>query len=341
MRAKLEVVKEGSAYSPPIKDTHEFIHTGCVLLDCVLGGGWPLGRVSNIVGDKSTSKTGLSIEATANFARQFPNGQIFYRESEAAFNQGYAASMGMPIERVSFAAPGEFHTIEDFYEDLAKVLNELVKTNMPGLYVLDSLDALSDREELERDIDKGSYGAVKAKKLSELFRRLTQGIEKSRVALLIVSQVRDNIGVSWGPSYSRSGGRALDFYASLIVYLAKLKTIERQSKGIKRATGVEIRAKCTKNKVSAPMRECDFEYEFNSGINSYKASLDWLQDVKKLDVLGIETKDQYNEYVKYVDKLTDEQYWHEVRTVEEKVKNVWAEIESSFMPVRRKYANLG
>ena len=43
----------------------DFIPTGCTLLDCVLGGGWPLGRISNVVGDKAVGKTLLAIEACA------------------------------------------------------------------------------------------------------------------------------------------------------------------------------------------------------------------------------------------------------------------------------------
>ena len=39
----------------------EFISSGCQLLDKVLGGGYALGRVTNVVGDKSTGKTLLSV----------------------------------------------------------------------------------------------------------------------------------------------------------------------------------------------------------------------------------------------------------------------------------------
>jgi recombination protein RecA len=332
MPPRLEVV-EGSSFFAPPKTNHQFIHSGCVLLDCVLGGGWPLGRISNIVGDKSTSKTGLSIEACSNFARQFPTGRIFYRETEAAFDIDYAERMGLPVSRVEFTPQGQLHTVEDFFEDLTAILDEL-KNKTQALYILDSLDALSDRSELKRDIDEGSYGAAKAKKLSELFRRLVQKLEDSNICLIIVSQVRDNIGVTWGPSYSRSGGRALDFYASIVVYLAKLKNIERQVKGVKRPTGIEIRAKCTKNKIALPMRECDFEYEFGFGINSLKACVEWLKDVKRLKDAGIESAESF---IQYTNNLNDDQYWGEVRNLEEEVKTIWYDIEKGFMPTRRKY----
>src|SRR5262245_21634557 len=122
------------------------------------------------------------MEACSNFAIKYPKGRILYRESEAAFDVDYAKSMGMPVSRVEFAPPDKFFTVEDFFEDISHILDELSKSNTPALYALDSLDALSDRDELEREIDKGSYGAAKAKKLSELFRRLVQKIERTQCA---------------------------------------------------------------------------------------------------------------------------------------------------------------
>jgi recombination protein RecA len=37
------------------------------------------------------------------------------------------------------------------------------------------------------------------------------------VTLLIVSQVRDKIGAMFGAKHTRTGGRALDFYASQVL----------------------------------------------------------------------------------------------------------------------------
>ena len=104
-------------------------------------------------------------------------------EAEAAFDKGYAQALGMPIERIDFGdkkKDKDFTTIEDFYEDLVEQIDNLPK-NTPGLYILDSLDALSDRAEQKRDIDEGSYNLEKAKKLGQLFRRLVQKLEESEI----------------------------------------------------------------------------------------------------------------------------------------------------------------
>src|SRR5262252_7801779 len=83
-------------------DDVEFFSSGSKTLDLALGGGWAKPRVANIIGDKSTGKTLLCIEAAANFARQYPTGKIRYRETEGAFQKSYARALGMPIERIDF-----------------------------------------------------------------------------------------------------------------------------------------------------------------------------------------------------------------------------------------------
>ncbi|MBO0736275.1 MAG: hypothetical protein J2P48_06865, partial [Alphaproteobacteria bacterium] len=57
--------------------------TGSTLLDLQNGGGWPLARMVNIVGDASTGKTLIAIEAAANFARLFGAENVRYCETEA------------------------------------------------------------------------------------------------------------------------------------------------------------------------------------------------------------------------------------------------------------------
>ncbi len=223
---KIPEKKKGSYFTSD-KENLALFGSGCKLLDCVLGGGWPLGRMSNIVGDKSSGKTLLAIEACANFMHKFPDGEIIYLESEAAFDADYAEAIGMPIDDVDFVDYGDDNTVEFLFEHLEKVTAEATS---PVLYVVDSLDALSDRAEKKRKIDEGSYSMGKQKKLSEMFRRLISPLKESNVHLMIVSQVRENIGVTFGEKYTRSGGKALDFYASQILCLPKLVSLKRLSK---------------------------------------------------------------------------------------------------------------
>lgn len=328
---------EGSAYFPPLKSV-TFLHSGCTLLDCVLGGGWALGRVANIVGDKSTGKTLLAIEATANFARSFPKGKIWYREAEAAFDEEYAASLGLPTKRVDFGPEGigtQWNTIEDIFEDLDKELTAL-PDDVPGLYIIDSLDALSSRAELKRDVEKGTFGLEKQKMLGNLFRQLIRILGKKKVLVIFISQIRDKIGVTFGEKYTRSGGKSLDFYATHVLWLAHLERITRTVKGVKRATGVRVKAQCKKNKVGLPFRDCEFGLEFGYGILDVEASLDWLEEVKAVDRLNLEgAKLETWLEAYYLAAGTDRRVFED--RARAAVLAAWQEVEGRFAPTRRKY----
>jgi len=307
-------------------------------LDCVLSGGYALGRIVNIVGDKSTGKTHLAIEATANFASENKKGLIKYNEVEASFDKLYAKSLGLPLDRVEFTE--NCFTVEDVFKDLNKTMDSM--GSEPGIYVLDSLDALSDKAELERDMEEGSYNVEKAKKMSQLLRRIAQKTAKKNLTIFIISQVRDNISISFGRRTIRSGGRALDFYASQVLYLAQIKVLKRTVKGVERPTGIMIRAKCDKNKVGLPFRECDFPIEFGYGIDDVTANVEWLAKVGRLDTLGYVKKDydkkeKITKIIKDTKELEDNEFKKISKQISEATKEVWSEIETRFLPERKKY----
>jgi recombination protein RecA len=309
----------------------QFTSSGCKTLDLALGGGWVEDRIINIVGDKATGKTLLAIEATANFAAKYPKGKIRYRESEAAFDKAYANAIGMPVDRVDFGEPME--TVEDLFEDLTRIIKG---AKQPELFICDSLDALSDRAEMERSMDQGTYGAEKAKKMSQLFRRLVRLMKQKHVTLIIISQVRDKIGVTFGRKTTRTGGHALDFYASQVVYLAHIATLQRKARGVKRPSGVEVRAKLDKNKVGLPFREAQFPIMFGYGIDDVAACLEWLKEVGSLRDVGYKDDD-----VKFLSRELMRGPAAEQRVEVEKlhkfVELEWYAIEKSLLPKRSKY----
>jgi len=327
-RKKLTKSNKLGAYFEKERDI-ELITSGCALLDCVLGGGWAENRIVNIVGDEATGKTLLAIEACANFARKYEDGNIYYDEIESAWDDDYAVAVGLPIERVKYPRST---SVEDVFEKL----EEVVRSDKPSLYIVDSLDALSDRSEIDRDIDKGTYGAQKAKKLSELFRRLVRKLEDSRATVLIISQVRDKIGAMFGKKKTRSGGRALDFYASQIVWLSKIKTVKKTKNKVERATSFIIRANCEKNKIGPPFRQCDFPIVFAYGVDDVRAGVDWLLEVGKYDKL-FATKKEAEQFLRTFSKLDDHAYRQERDAVAEAVRDGWHEVEKEFYPSRRKY----
>ena len=312
-----------------------FVPTGGMLLDCVLAGldtvgGWARGRIINIVGDRSTGKTLLAVEACANFAMLCPKDNIRYVEAEAAFDEDYGNVVGMP--------PGvhpvdTIRTVEAFFSDLAIFCEAQRKNPHPCLYVLDSLDALSDDAEMKRKMTDGTYGAEKAKLLSQTFRRIVKDVTAANCTLIIISQVREKIGVMFGEKKTRTGGIALDFYASQIIWLAEIEKVKRASSGVERVTGVVVRVRNRKNKLGPPYREAEQTMLFGYGIDDEQSMLKWLMKYKVISS-AVQWMDAIHEARTTNNRARLKQINSELRAL---VWSKWQQVEQDLAPIGRKY----
>ena len=283
----MEEYKRGKTVKKKASPTMELTSSGADILDLALGGGVPWGKIINIVGDKSTGKTLIVCELIYRAIQKYKETLTWkYDDSEAGFSFDTKAIWG-------FELPDEDNnseTVEDFISNVRKSLDGHLGTNNKFIYVLDSLDGLSSEAEIKRAADreaardsgkeeKGSYKMEKAKLLSEFFRLLKSDIKDSNCLLIIISQIRDKIGVTFGKKTTRTGGRALDFYASQVIELAEVEKLDETVEGNSRKTGVSIRANVTKNKVGKPFRQADFKILFDLGIDNVDSNLCFLFDL--------------------------------------------------------------
>lgn len=304
----------------------KFFSSGCALLDCVLGGGWARGKVINVVGDKSTGKTLLAIEACANYLRELPTAKIKYVEGESAFDVDYARTVGMP-EDSRLELLDDIGTVEAVFSEV----EEAIKSKEEYLIIIDSLDSLSDQAEMDRELGQATYGAAKAKMLSEGFRKLIRNMGDSKVTLFVISQVRDKIGaMAFAKQVQRSGGHALDFYSSQVLWLYEEGKIKKTVSGLERAIGVKIKARCEKNKVGWPWRECTVPIIYGYGMDDVLAALEWAAKAapKSLPELkdGL-SPDNYKRQVPHLDRAQVARW----------IRDVWETVDIEFRPDRRKY----
>lgn len=325
----------GNYFSAPKPDV-DFIPTGCLLLDLALGGGWAERKVCNLVGDSSSGKTLLATEAIANFLAKYPKGRARFRDVEEAFIPSYARTLGVPVEKIDFGKK-KLLTVEDLYADLKEVT---AKARGPEFYALDSVDALSDEAELGRDFGEATFGGNKAKKMSELFRRIMAMIESSSVTLMIISQVRADIGpFASARGTKQSGGWAVKFYRSQALYLSTKSKIYRTVHGIKKPLGIHVRAFVDKNRVGLPYREAEFPILFGYGIDDVAASLNWLKSTKLLKEVGISNTITDADLLKIKRKYTtaDAEVPAAPEAIADAVRRHWNAIEAEILPTRRKY----
>lgn len=267
-----------------------YFKTGCKLIDLVVGGakgvyGLPSGKFINIVGDKSAGKTFLSNEIIANaYHTMGDKFKWIYDDCESGYSFDSLNMYGFEINN------GETHstTVEEAFCNISDFADSL-KDDEFGIYVLDSLDGLTSKEQDERaderlkafhsnkEFDKGTYGMNKQKYLSqEFFPQLCSKIQDKNILVIIISQVRDNIDMFSFEKYTRSGGKALDFYAHTVLWLATLKKIVKKGKPV----GVVVKAKTTKSKTPRPFRECVFSFLYDYGLDNIGSNIDYLFDLR-------------------------------------------------------------
>jgi len=173
--------------------------------------------------------------------------------------------------------------------------------------------------------------------MSELFRRLVRRLEQANVTVIIVSQVRDKIGAMFGRKTTRSGGRALDFYASQVLYLAHIGRITKTVSGQKRTIGVRVKAMTDKNKVGLPFRDAEFEIRFGYGIDDVQACLDWMNASGFIKDTGYKKDDIKFFLNSTLLKMDQEEADEELTRLRDLVEKRWYEIEQKMLPVRSKY----
>lgn len=266
----------------------EFLDSGSTALNMMLGGGWARGRVVNIIGDGSSGKTLMALEALMNAYHNLDRTPKTYprtKELQLVYNN-VEGVMDFPLEEMygeEFVKGVEWtqvSTIEGFGREYTRRVSKL-KDGQALIYVVDSLDALVSEasaenflEAAEKDeAEKSSYGMEKQKYGGKFFGQLCNVGKEKDATLIVISQVRENINVMFGKKYRRAGGKALDFYTHQCCWLAVKKHLDKTVRGEKRDYGIVGRAKLERSKVGKPFREVEFVVLFDYGLDRYLTDL--------------------------------------------------------------------
>lgn len=263
--AKKKVERKTENYSP----------SGITNFDLALGGGIPVGRITNIVGDSGTGKTYLACEFIF-FAKSLLGNKLewFYDDAEDRFSFNTKKLYGFDIIQ---KRQKNSYTIEDFEENLKDKLDKLKEGNIL-IYILDTFDILTSKAELKRDnkeSDIGTYNLEKPKEFGKFFRLRVRDIKKKNCILIIISQVRANIGVMFGAKYRRTGGKALDHMADTIIWLAECEKLKKKEL----TYGITTRANITKVGNDKPFRKCFIRILFDRGADNVANNILYLYDL--------------------------------------------------------------
>ena len=325
------------------------IPSGSTLLNCACSGSpygaYKAGTIVTLPGASASGKTMLLFTMFAEMCqlKKFNDYKLFYDDAEEALAINIHRLFGNRTEErvyppnfITLDAPIYSETIQDFKNNILLK----IKAEVPFIYALDSLDALSSDEEMEREYKKailsiknpeqlkevkGSYNTEKARIIGQCLRMIRGKLKNTKSLLIIVQQERANIG---GGMFQKetitSGGKAPFFYSSHQVWMKRIKSLKKNDKKI----GNRVKATVTKNKLTGKERNAEFDIYDDYGIDDIGSQIDfllqegrWEKNGAKINAIGL---DMIEVRSKIISRIEKEELQKKLKKITGKV---WNQIE--------------
>ncbi len=268
-----------------LKDVETWIPTGIPRMDLALGGGFPAGKLSTLIGKKSVGKSTLTVHILRRVQEMM--GLAIGLDAERANLRSRCMAQGLDMERYLATQPESLDTFErenfktgkkekvkgafDIMEDVLKVVYRSSPDTLMGV-VLDSVAGSSVASEIESDVGKAGMGKH-ARILSQAFRKIMPIVDEMNVCFILVNQLKEKIGVIYGSPTTYIGKNPIDFHSSITLEMVQGGTFPVKSD---EPEGIITKVWVSKNKVYKPFGKFEYVTWFDRGIDTLWESIDFL-----------------------------------------------------------------
>jgi recombination protein RecA len=305
---------EGDSDAPTI--VKEWVSTGSTILDLAISnrknGGFPVGRVCEITGLEQSGKS--LIAAHALLSTQKKGGLAVYIDTENALSSEYLTAIGLNLKEMIYVP---LETVEDIFATVDVIIDKVRSSDKDRLVtiVIDSIAGASTKTEMSADFDKDGYATAKALIISKAMRKITNLIGRERICLIITNQLRQKLNApAFSDPWTTPGGKGIPFHASVRLRLSSIGAIKSKVEGHDQVVGSRVKAKVVKNRVGPPLRECEYEIYFDSGIDDYSS---WLTTMKEYSLVS-----QAGAWYSWTDKKSGEVIKFQSKEFADKIINI-------------------
>lgn len=195
------------------------VSSGSLILDMEMGGGLRPG-ILRFSGVSEGGKTSAALSFARNFQKTVPNPYVFYVKSEGRLSKDILERAGMDLSENRW-----FEYKCNIYESVISLMRELVKNNPSNkkyLFIIDSMDALVPRGDIDKPFEEANKVAGGSLLSSDFLRKMALGLSSKSHTCILVSQVRSTVSINpyakTDPKLTNaSGGNALLHYSDWIL----------------------------------------------------------------------------------------------------------------------------
>ena len=273
--SKIKSGKEGYDVFKKFAGITEYIDLGNYILNAQMSGsifgGLPNTRSVELAGESGSGKSFICLNAVRGLTEL--GYYTYYIDTEGAMEESDFTKFGANGELVNY-----IRTIKT-YSQLKFFMNQLIAQKETEEFkdikiavVTDSYGMLNTKKELE-DSAKGKTAAdmgLRAKEGRQLFRNITLDLSNLAIPFIFTNHTGASLDL-FAPDPKASGGDGPTYSASCILFLAKrnlTEEIKKDGKTAKTRTGIIVRSKTHKNRLSRPI-EVHFHISFEKGMNRY------------------------------------------------------------------------
>lgn len=260
----------------------EFVRSGSVVLDAILGGGIPRGVFISWSAENGCGKSTGALHVSRTYCMQ--NKRVLYLDYEGGVNENQLESMGLTqyLYDPDTNPDGLFYLYQvQTYKDAETILDEIMSD--VDLVIIDSVTAILT-EKVKGASSEDILPGIDSRVMSTFLKKYKADAVRNGTSWLMINQMRTKIAMGFGQQThdDEAGGNALKFYPDIRLIMKKAfkGTLERDEETATGKQKVPFGAICTiwavKNRYERPKIPLNLTILYGKGIDNNFAYADFL-----------------------------------------------------------------